>query len=77
MKHEIPKGLAWKGDVPDDPNLLALGSDEEGIVGWRVRPRLLKIIISSLGAGWVRRGLGIGEVGEPFEFRGTSAKSLY
>lgn len=30
------KGFAWKGDVPD---VIELGSDEEGIVGLRVRPR--------------------------------------
>jgi hypothetical protein len=45
------KGLAWKGDIPDVPNFLAPGSDEEGIVGLRVRPRDFQDHVSSLGAG--------------------------
>jgi hypothetical protein len=45
------KGLAWKRDVPDVPNFLAPGPDEEGIVGLRVRPRTSEDHVSSLGAG--------------------------
>jgi hypothetical protein len=45
------KGLAWRRDVPDVPNFLAPGPDEEGIVGLRVRPRTSEDHVSSLGAG--------------------------
>jgi len=45
------KGLAWKGEVPEVPNFLASGSDEEGIVGLRVRPRDSEDHVSPLSAG--------------------------
>lgn len=51
------KGLAWKGDIPDVPNFLAPGPDEEGIVGLRVRPRNSEDRVSPLGAGMMTERL--------------------